>query len=48
MHGVHSQHYLAVNTFLSAPNKFMRYKAVAKEQTPDYAFVVPAQKARPG
>ena len=48
MHPMLSQHYPALNTFLGAPNKFVRYKAVAKEVTPDYVFTAPAQKARLG
>ena len=48
MRQMRALHYPALNTFLGAANKFVRYKAVAKERTPDYAFVVPAQKARLG
>ena len=48
MRQMRSLHYPALNTFLGAPNKFVRYKAVAKKVTPDYVFTVPAQKARLG
>jgi hypothetical protein len=48
MHARQAKQYPALNTFLGVPNKFVRYKAVAKEVTPDYAFAVPSQKARFG
>ena len=48
MRVIRPQHDPALNTFLGAPNKFVRYKAVAKEVTPDYASDIPAQRAKLG
>ena len=48
MRAMRSQHDPALNTFLGAANKFVRYKAVAKEVTPDYASDIPPQRARLG